>query len=470
MKKTLMFSFFALSNRILASDNFIAQACKEQNISDLVKEVVFKNNGSIIESLELSINAGDFFVPLVLVFFAGFLTSLSPCIYPLIPITLSVMGARDYKNRLQGFLVSLAYVFGMSIVYCILGILFASFGILAGSIMQNSLTLVILSFFLMLMAFSMWGIINFNLPPGISSKLAKVGKKGFKGAFVMGLAAGLIAAPCTGPVLGFILALIAKGQNLIFASSLMLSFSFGLGILFLFLGTFSSTISLLPKSGKWMAAIKYFFGAIMLAASFYYFSLIFSNVNNFFVDLKKTGLFLTISFLLFFLFLGLYLTFKNFKRVLLIHISFALASVFLAVSFRWTSLIDPKEAQINPLKWHVFDYNTQDMSDFESHLEQAKENCQNIVIDFYADWCVACRELENTFHDKRVSDVLNNFHLIRIDATNNSKIIAQIQKKYGIVGLPTLVFLDKNLEEFVTLRTTGFLRADQLLGKLSQKS
>ena len=208
--------------------------------------------------------------PLLLALMAGFLTSLSPCVYPLIPITLSIMGARKYESRLHGTLVAATYVLGMSTVYTALGALFASLGIVAGSLMQNSIILIVFALIFFIMALALLGAFEVRLPSKIINRLSRIGGRGFKGAFLMGLVAGFIAAPCTGPVLGAILALIAHDQNIAFGIVLMGSFSLGLGLPFLALGAFSSAMLHLPKSGAWMNAIKYILGAITFGTGIYF--------------------------------------------------------------------------------------------------------------------------------------------------------------------------------------------------------
>lgn len=355
---------------------------------------------NLADELILSLDAGQLGWPLALALIAGLLTALSPCVYPLVPITLSIMGARKYNSHLHGFLVASSYVLGMTIVYASLGAIFASLGILLGSLMQNPIMLIGLSLFFALMALAMFGIFPLTLPPAAMQLLSRVGGSGFKGAFLMGMVAGLVAAPCTGPVLGFILALIAEKQDLARGLWLMAAFSCGLGLPFLALGTFSSAVVHLPKSGGWMSGIKIVLGTAMLATALYY---------------------------------------ANEAR--------------------------PKTAPLpsnEELFWHTIDAKSTNV-DVDALFEGAHALNQPILVDFYASWCIACRQMDViTYKDVRVKSLLKNFFLLKIDASTDSALIANIQKRFAITGLPTtLIFRvgEKNNPK----RFFGFINADELL-------
>src|SRR5579871_566316 len=153
-------------------------------------------------------------VPLLLAFVAGLFSTLSPCVYPLIPITPSVMGARRYESHVQGFLVSLFYVLGMSAVYTVLGVMFSSLGTMLGAMMQHKAVVLAIAFLLVIFAMSMLGVFSFTIPESINRRLMHIGGQGKKGAFLMGMVAGVVAGPCTGPILGFILTIIAEQKQM----------------------------------------------------------------------------------------------------------------------------------------------------------------------------------------------------------------------------------------------------------------
>lgn len=376
----LILIFFTLSKHALADDLF----------SNIINSISPNNN---LLSMSMS-------------FIAGFLTCISPCVYPLIPITLSVMGLRNYQRRLGGFFIASSYVLGMMFMYCSLAIIFASIGGLMGSLMQNPIVLFVISIIFLAMALSSFGLFQIILPSKLSTKLTSFGGKGFKGAFVMGLLAGIIATPCTGPVLGFILTLIANQKNISFSVSLMIFFSLGMGLPFLLLGTFSEAIMRLPQSGSWLNIGKSILGLFMLITSFYYASLAFPKTS----------------------------TNNNINDDIII--------------------ID----NINP-----------NNLDLDLIINDAKKQKKAVIIDFYASWCVACLNLDkNTFSNEEVNKLLKNFVFVKIDVTKNSEYLVSLQNRFNVVGLPTIIILDNNGETISNGTIQGFISAEQMIKKLEK--
>lgn len=421
---------------------------------------------SLVASFEKAVHNGDVVLPLVMALLAGVLTALSPCVYPLIPITLSIMGTRRYESHLQGFLVALSYVVGMSLIYCALGATFASIGLLLGSFMQHPAVLLVIAGLFFLMALSMFGVFNVVLPERLLTKLSTIGGQGFKGAFLMGMVAGLLAAPCTGPVLGFILTLIANESNIVQGVTLMLAFSFGMGAPFLILGTFFSAITRLPKSGPWMDNVKYIFGATILGTAIYYFSVAWPDLGELLKFVRGFGT----SFLITALILGLALLalhpawLKGVARTLKQIIGAAVGS--LAISAMLT--FDDGNASLdavstNSINWFVIDSSITTKDTFSQLLEKAKANGQPVLVDFYADWCVACKQLELlTFLNEGVVEELKRFTLIRIDSTQSSDLLSEVQNRFRITGLPSIVFLN-SYGKATQERVLGFLPPEKLL-------
>lgn len=223
------------------------------------------------EDISLTIQANPA-LAFVLIFLAGVGVSFTPCVYPVIPITLGYIGARSAGNRWKGFTLSLVYVFGMALTYAVLGAFAALTGRLFGQIGSSPWTYLIVAGICLLLGISMLGI--FELPQ-ISLTGGKgtpsQGKKGYTGAFLVGIVSGLIVGPCTAPVLATVLVYVGSKQNVLYGFSLLFTFGYGVGFLMILLGTFTGLVSSLPRSGAWLDLVKKIFGMLLVASSAYLF-------------------------------------------------------------------------------------------------------------------------------------------------------------------------------------------------------
>ncbi len=208
----------------------------------------------------------------VLVFAAGLITSFTPCVYPVIPLTVGYIGAASGKSKLHGFFLSLAYVLGMAVVYTVFGLLltlvFKSF---LGSFFAGPWAKIIIAAMSLAFALSMFGLYDLKLPDSLANRIQMSGKAGgYLGAFVVGAVSGFVVGPCTAPVLGAILAIAVQSGRPIYAGGLMFVFALGMGVLLIILGTFAGLLVSLPRSGRWMLAVKIFLGVLLLAVAAYY--------------------------------------------------------------------------------------------------------------------------------------------------------------------------------------------------------
>ncbi|MBN1946651.1 MAG: thioredoxin family protein [Bradymonadales bacterium] len=215
-----------------------------------------------------------FLITFGLVFLAGILTSLTPCVYPLIPITISIFGARQAATKREGFTLSLVYVGGIVVTYVTLGVVAAAVGGFVGRAFQNPAVLIAIGALFVILGFSNVGLFELRLPGGLQDRLSGKGGKGYAGALVMGLVAGIIAAPCVGPWLAGILVFIADTGNILLGTLYMAAFALGMGQLFLLLGTFTSLITRIPKSGGWMDRLKVIFGTIFVVVGLYFLAMV----------------------------------------------------------------------------------------------------------------------------------------------------------------------------------------------------
>ena len=206
-------------------------------------------------------------VAVLMSFGFGIVASLTPCVYPMVPITVSIFGATETKSRLRGAALSGTFVLGIAVLFTPMGAIAGKTGMLMGSALSNQWVIVGLAVLFLALAASMFGAFELALPAGLTNKLSTVGGVGFKGAFVMGLVMGLIAAPCTGPFLTGLLMYIGTTGNVVLGSAALFSFSLGLGVIFFVAGAFAVN---LPKGGAWMMGIKWVSGVGLAYMAFSY--------------------------------------------------------------------------------------------------------------------------------------------------------------------------------------------------------
>jgi cytochrome c-type biogenesis protein len=224
---------------------------------------------SILKLLESALQSHSLF-SFVLVFAGGLLTSLTPCVYPMIPITVSIIGGQKQLSRFHSLFLSLFYVLGIATTYTALGVIAVASGSIFGQISSNSIVLFIVANICILFGLSMLDVFNINLPflSSLNSKKPKGGS--FLGVFILGLLFGLIASPCTAPVLGLILTFVAASKSYAYGAGCMFTYAIGMSALLLVIGTFSGALQRLPKAGKWMNVVKKVFGGLMILMGEYF--------------------------------------------------------------------------------------------------------------------------------------------------------------------------------------------------------
>lgn len=402
-------------------------------------------------------------------FVAGFLTSLTPCVYPMIAITVSVFGAKQAKSRGEAMMLSTAFVAGMVVLFTVMFVGVALGGGVFGSVLQNRWVIVGIAAVFVAMAASMFGAFELTLPDSMMQRISGMGGVGFGGAFSLGLVSGLVAAPCSGPVLISMMAAVATKHSAALGVTFGLSYAMGLGLLFWFVGTFAAA---LPKGGKWMVWVKSFFGIVMLVLAFYYLKNAFPALAEF---AKHETKFLAIAagLAVFGILLGA--VHKNWDEGNVARVRKALgivASVAGGFLF-WAAIEKPKEASAEDIAqvqkeleakgekiWPAFQF----VYDEEKGVAQARDEKRPMIIDFGATWCGACKELDkHTFSDAEFKAKAGRFVGVKIDATNEEdpKVVA-LTKKYEVKGLPTVVVLDSEGKE--AKRFTEFVDAKKFLG------
>ena len=382
----------------------------------------------------------------------GVLVSLTPCVYPMIAVTVSVFGARQAKSRLEGVMLSLAFMAGIVAMFVPLGVVAGLTGSLFGSALQNRWVTTAISLLFITMAASMFGAFEFALPSSVTNRLATMGGIGPKGAFVLGLVSGLVAAPCTGPVLTGILAFIAKTRSVAFGAGSMAAFAVGLGLPFFLVGAFAVQ---LPKSGRWMVHVKSLFGIVLLVVAIYFLGNAFSALPKL-VPGGRMGVSLAVSAIVVGVLLGaVHRDFasdggsgKLSKALGVLLVTFG--------GFACAALVTrPSESS---LAWqHV---------PFSAAQAQARQQSRPLLVDFGAAWCGACKELDKlTFSQPSVSEEVARFVAVKVDATNDEEpTVAAAIKQLNVLGLPTVILFDSQGRE--AKRFTDFVPADVMLAAL----
>jgi len=226
---------------------------------------------NLINNLSLYLQ-GSVLLAFPAAYFGGLVVSFTPCTYPLIPVTVGLVGAQDASSKLRGFFLSLFYVTGIALTYSILGGAAALSGKIFGQIQTTPWTYFIMANLCLVMGLSMFDVFHVSLP--VPHKLIKLteknNKKGFMDSFLIGIVSGVVIGPCTAPALAVLLGFVALKTNLLLGMSLMFVFAFGMGTLLIIAGTFAGFIAALPKSGMWMTKIKFISGIILIGAAEYF--------------------------------------------------------------------------------------------------------------------------------------------------------------------------------------------------------
>jgi len=386
------------------------------------------------------------FITLVGVFFTGLALNLTPCVYPMLSVTVALFTDQKKKSTGASFLRALAYVAGMASMYSMLGVIAALTGGFFGAFLQNQWVLLVISAVMFVLALSMFGIYEFQLPAWLLDRVSQKKGTGFVGLFLSGLFVGIFAAPCIGPPIVGLLALVGQSGNPVSGFFVFFILALGLGLPYLLIGTFSDLIKKLPRSGDWLIWIKKVFGVVLFGLALFYFSLsLYPNFLSFVIPVS-----LIVG--------GIYLGFLDktgnksslFKKV---KLGIGTLAVALAV-FMLTS--KPTQGVV----WEEYS---------AAKLELAKQEGKPVVIDFYADWCLPCHELEQyTYTHPKVIRALEPFVRLKVDATNpNSDEAMKPIEKFEISGVPTVLFLDPKGKEVTKMRFTGYVPPAEFLENLA---
>jgi thioredoxin:protein disulfide reductase len=404
--------------------------------------------------ISAALSSGNVGSTLAIAFGAGVVTSLTPCVYPMIAITVSVFGARQAKSRAEGAMLSTAFVLGMAALFVPLGLGAALTGGVFGAALASPAVLIGIALLFTVLAASMFGAFELDLPADLKTKLAGVGGVGLRGAFVLGMVSALIAAPCTGPVLGALLTWVSSSRDVVVGGLGLFAYALGLGMLFWIVGTFAIA---LPKSGRWLGWVKSFFGVVMLSAAFYYVRPLLPSISLPDALASRGGLMLAAA--------------------LLVGTGLALGAIHL--SFEYTSTLERARKGtgvamvVAGLLSLVAGLETVDgqhlawREDFQAAEAEARASGKPMLVDFSASWCGACGELErHTFSHPDVVRESQRFVTVRVDLSpgKDSPEKRGYLARYAQRGLPLVVIHDATGNE--SSRVTGFMEADRFVNLL----
>jgi thiol:disulfide interchange protein DsbD len=432
-----------ISKSVISQDksNNVDTASLSNQLTNFDKgDKIPSSNSSVQGVLEHS----GLLLSLIFVFIGGLALNLTPCVYPLIPITIGYFGGQSEGSTKKLFLMGSFFVIGMAVTYSIVGVVTALSGAVFGSLLQNPVVIIFIALIFVILSLSMFGVYEFQLPNALVAK-AGGAKTGYYGAFFMGLTMGIVAAPCIGPfVLGLVTYVAAKADPY-FGFLMFFVLALGLGAPYLFLAVFSGKIKKLPRAGVWMESVKHIFGFILIGMAVYFILPLLPK--TLYSTVIHTFLIITAFYLL------------VFERVADNILGFKIFRITLSIIIFAVAVYTLIPSNKNEIEWVPYS---------ENIAAQNTNGNRAMIIDFYADWCIPCKELDaSTFSDPKVISMAKRFRTFKADMTKSlSPEVEALRNKYDIAGVPTVLIIDSNGRE--ANRITGFIDANEFLKVLNK--
>ena len=383
------------------------------------------------------------------IFFGGMALNLTPCIYPLIPITVSYFGGRSRAIHKKTIIHGMLYILGISSTNSVLGVSAGLSGNMLGSVLQNPLVLFVIAGILVSLALSFFGFWELRLPSGLT-KVASKGFGGYLGSFFMGLTLGIVAAPCIGPFIIGLMTYVGQKGDPVFGFICFFVLSLGMGLPLFVLAIFSGAIERLPVSGEWMVWVRKLLGWVLVCMAGYMLTPLISGPLGVSIPiavvlsaaglhlgwLDKSGAGLRVFFYV-----------KRMVGVVLI-----LGSIFFLG--RGFVITGPS------VNWLPYD---------QGLIMDAKKRGMPVILDFYAEWCLPCRELDKkVFRDPEVVRLSKKFVTLRIDLTRRHAYQKVLRERYQVRGVPTVIFINSNGIEERVLRIESFIDKEEIIKRMQQ--
>ncbi|MDR4519045.1 MAG: protein-disulfide reductase DsbD [Nitrosomonas sp.] len=428
-------------------------------------------------------DTGNYWLILTGFFGIGLLLAFTPCVFPMFPILSGIIARRgQHLTKKRGFILALAYVLGMAITYAIAGVAAGLSGSMLSAALQNAWVLGTFAFIFVLLSLSMFGFYDLQVPGGIQSKLSEEAghlKGGqLTGVFGMGALSALIVGPCVAAPLAGALLYISQTRDVILGGSALFVMALGMGVPLLLLG--ASAGALLPKAGPWMEAIKQFFGVLLLAVAIW----LISPVINEAVHMLLWAALLIIS--------AIYLHaidplpdrasgFRKFLKgvgVISLLVGIALLIGVLSGSRDVLQPLSKFNAAASTnggtgdlaygAQGHIPFERVKTIAELDERIIQAASNNQYVMVDFYADWCISCKEMERfTLSDDKVKARLKDVILLQVDVTHGTADDLALLKRFNLFGPPGILFIDRQGNEIPDIRIIGFLNKTDFLTVLN---
>ncbi len=393
---------------------------------------------------------------LFLFFLLGLGLAFTPCVFPMYPILTSIIvGQGQQLSGKRAFSLSMAYVQGMAVSYSLLGLLVASLGLQFQTYFQHPIVLVAISILFVALALAMFGVFNLSLPEKWQNKVNSLSNKqqggSIKGAALMGLLSGLVASPCTTAPLTAALLYVAQSGDLALGALTLYILSMGMGLPLLILG--STGGKFLPKAGAWMDVVKASFGFLLLAVPVW---LLSRFLPAYVVVIAATLVLLMLAVYLHRLSQQLTkgTTGQSISWMLALVIVLGTTGANLWYWLPGTTVTTTQATQTQNTEFKL----VKTLDELQQEVKKSAETGKPVLVDLFAEWCVACKEFEHiTFADGQVKSLMAQFTLIKVDVTHATDQDQQLLDHFQVLGLPTLLLFDKNGSELTQSRITGFM-------------
>ncbi len=377
---------------------------------------------------------------LLTLFGLGLLLAFTPCVYPMIPVTVGYFSGQHESSTRRVMPLAAAYVLGIALTYSTLGAVAATTGGVFGAAMQSPVVLLGIALVLLALAMSMFGLYELRPPAFIESKASA--RSGILGALFMGLIFGIVAAPCVGPVVLGLLLYVAKLGSPAMGFVLFFALAIGLGTPLFVLATFSARM---PVPGMWMVAVKKVAGFLLIGAAAYFVMPLAPEAWQRYMipAIVIVG--------------GIYLGFFE-KSIKTTPATASVGKAFGVLALVAAVALASPTAKKSVMTWQPYS---------PKAVQQAVKQHKPVMIDFTADWCAYCKKLEHgPFADQKVVKATSSFVRLRVDATKQDRAETTAMRKYNVKGLPTIVFINSSGKEVTSSRVTGYIDSKEMLRRI----